>query len=132
VVTAELVGPALTPPPSPAGPSTVARAEIAAPTPAPAPTADRVRADTGAGEAGEVDPVEELAGDGGLVDDLGWQPAEARPTIGWAAVVAAIAVGAWALGRWWRRWPAYAVASPTFTVALLTCFAHLDRLLPAA
>ena len=65
-------------------------------------------------------------------EGLGWQRSHAGGTFRWAAATAVIAVAAHVVGRWWRRLPAYAVASPAFGLALFTCFTHLDRLLPAA
>lgn len=64
-------------------------------------------------------------------DDLGWQPQHGAATAGWAMLSALVAAAAWMLGRLWRRVPAYLMAIPTFTLCLLTCFGHLDRLIPA-
>lgn len=67
-----------------------------------------------------------------LVDDLGWQRAHAGATALWASLTALVVAAAWAVGRLWRRVPAYLMAVPSFTLCLLTCFGHLDRLIPAA
>ena len=63
---------------------------------------------------------------------LGWQGHYAGPTLAWAGFAAVIAAAGWGGGRLWRRFPAYAMAIPPFTLALFTCFANLERLLPAA
>ena len=63
---------------------------------------------------------------------LGWQGHYAGPTLAWAALTALIAAAGWGGGRLWRRFPAWAMAVPPFTLALFTCFANLERLLPAA
>lgn len=75
----------------------------------------------------DEDPV----ADGEALDSLGWQPEEAPSTAVWAAITALVAVAAWLLGRLWRRWPAYLLATPPFLGALFVCFIHLDRLIPA-
>ena len=66
-----------------------------------------------------------------MVESLGWQPAYAGATALWSALTGLIAFGGWLGGRWWRRWPAYAMTVPPFTLALFTCFTNLDKLLPA-
>jgi sortase A len=63
---------------------------------------------------------------------LGWQTDHLGTTLTWVGATTLIVLAAAAVGRLWRRWPAYAVASPPFGLALFTCFTHLDRLLPAA
>lgn len=65
-------------------------------------------------------------------DGLGWDLDHVGATTRWAGLAALVALAGWLLGRWWRPGPAYAVASPALVMALLTCFAHLDQLLPAA
>jgi sortase A len=72
------------------------------------------------------------AGAGTIDSGLGWQTEHAGITLRWAAFTALIAGMAQLAARLWRRWPAYAVASPAFGLALFTCFTHLDRLIPAA
>ncbi|MEM9564383.1 MAG: sortase [Actinomycetota bacterium] len=72
------------------------------------------------------------ATDGAIVDDLGWQWEHLAPTAGWVGITAGIAAAAMGLGRLWRRRPSYVLATPSFTLALLTTFEHLDRLIPAA
>ncbi len=63
---------------------------------------------------------------------LGWQRLHAGPALAWAGFAALIAIAGWGAGRLWRRVPAYAMAVPPFTLALFSCFANLERLLPAA
>jgi sortase A len=53
------------------------------------------------------------------------------PAVEWGALAAAIAIGAWLLGRIWRRWPAYIIATPIFLVVLFVFFENFSRLLPA-
>ena len=53
------------------------------------------------------------------------------PAILWGLACAAIWIGAWLLGRRWRKWPAYAVALPVFLVVLFVFFENFSRLLPA-
>ncbi len=88
----------------------------------------------------ETDAIDELALDEGNVigieenaldEALGWNYAERTPTILWGLVTALVAAVAIGLGRVWKRWPSYALATPGFLVALFVCFSHLDRLLPA-
>ena len=38
---------------------------------------------------------------------------------------------AWAVGRRWRKWPAYLVGLPFFLVALFFFFEEFSRLLPS-
>ncbi len=123
VVTAVLDGPALTPP-DPTPPATTEVA-LAAPAGPGAEAPPEALADVGPTTAQAVTVPTALG------DDLGWQPEEAGATARWAGLTALIAGAAWGLGRLWRRWPAYAVAAPSFTLALVTCFGHLDRLIPA-
>ena len=53
------------------------------------------------------------------------------PAVLWAAVAAAIWLAAWALGRRWRPWPAYALGIGPFLVVLFLFFENVSRLLPA-
>ena len=53
------------------------------------------------------------------------------PTILFGLLCAAIWVFAWALGRLWRKWPAYFVALPFFLVALFYFFEEFSRVLPS-
>ncbi len=60
-------------------------------------------------------------------------PSSAPPiwrTLWWAAATAGIVLAAKGLGLVWRRGPAYAVAAPPFSLALVTFFSHLDLILP--
>ncbi len=88
----------------------------------------------------DAGPIDELAldegnvigiGENALDEALGWNYAERTPTILWALVTALVAAVAIGLGRMWKRWPSYILATPGFLVALFVCFSHLDRLLPA-
>ena len=57
--------------------------------------------------------------------------APALPAILLGVLCAAIWAFAWALGRLWKRWPAYALGFPFFIVALFFFFEEFSRLLPA-
>jgi sortase A len=54
-----------------------------------------------------------------------------RPALLWGAIVAAVAVLIWLLGRMWRRWPVYLLGTPVFLVLLFIFFENISRLLPA-
>ncbi len=75
-------------------------------------------------------PVAALA-DADWDDGLGWQPAHAPASLAWAALSVLVVTAAWLLGRLWRRTPAYLMAGPSLALCLVTCFSHLDRLIPA-
>lgn len=84
----------------------------------------------GAGEAAfEDQPALELTvdplADGWFADPDAWWPAA-----GWALVCLAIANAAWLLGRRWRKWPTYVLATPVFLAALYVWFGDVARLLP--
>lgn len=64
-------------------------------------------------------------------ESLGWQTRYLGPTARWVAVTAAVALLAAVVGRLWRRFPAYAMAVPPFTLSLYYCFVNLERLIPA-
>jgi sortase A len=127
VVTALLDGPTVAPPRA-----SQRVVEIAAPPPITEPASDRAARGGAPPTERERPPTRPTSPDpaGSTTDDLGWQRQHLGPTLWWAALTAAIGLAAWVLGRLWRRWPAYATAGPAFALALLTCFAHLDRLLP--
>ncbi len=72
-----------------------------------------------------------VADSDGITESLGWQPEHAKPTAIWGAVTALVALFAWVVGRAWRRWPAYIVASPAVLASLFFCFSHLDKFIPA-
>ena len=54
-----------------------------------------------------------------------------RPALLWGAIVAAVALLIWLIGRMWRRWPVYLVGTPVFLVLLFIFFENVSRLLPA-
>ena len=54
-----------------------------------------------------------------------------RPALLWGAIVAAVALLIWLLGRLWRRWPVYLLGTPVFLVVLFIFFENISRLLPA-
>ncbi len=66
-----------------------------------------------------------------LLDD-GGDPSARTPMVLWGLAAALVAIVASVLGRRWRRWPVYLVATPLFLGALWSFYANLDALLPAA
>jgi len=66
------------------------------------------------------------------LDSIDGAGAPALPTILLGAVCAAIWLLAWALGRRWRKWPAYAIGMPFFLVTLFYFFEEFSRLLPSS
>jgi sortase A len=53
------------------------------------------------------------------------------PTVEWGFLAAAVAICGWLLGRLWRKWPAYLLATPVFLVVLFVFFENVSRILPA-
>ena len=53
------------------------------------------------------------------------------PAILWGAFAAALWAGGWVFGRYWRRWPAYAITAVPFLVVLFVFYENVARLLPA-
>ena len=53
------------------------------------------------------------------------------PSVYWGALAAAVWLAAWAFGRRWRRWPAYALGIAPFLIVLFLFFENVSRLLPA-
>ena len=87
------------------------------PTPTPVPT-----------EVEQPPPAEPQAE---LTAGLSGAAVSKRPAFLWGALAAAIWLGAWFLGRFWRRWAAYLVAAPAFFVVLFVFYENVARLLPA-
>ena len=88
-------------------------------------------ADEGAavGDGGGAAPV---AGSASLDDpSLAGDPSARGPAAARAGLAALVALVAWAVGRRWRRWPAYLLALPLGAVALFQCFEQVARLMPA-
>ena len=159
VVTAHLVGPALTfhapatspeaPAPLPAIPSPASPAAIgtgvvgevpAQPAPI-AATAEElagrqavVAVPAAMGAAGDVTSLHRAANPAAPADlgpGLGWQDDQLAPTVLWATLCAVLAHAAWIGGRLWRRRWAYGAGAVAFVPCLFVCFVHLDRVLPA-
>ena len=84
---------------------------------------DGIDAAQGLGFAG--DPNDTVAA------SLGWQQQFLSATLLWAAFTGLIAAAGWVVGRLWRRWPAYAMAVPPFSLSLFYCFSNLEKFLPA-
>jgi sortase A len=53
------------------------------------------------------------------------------PAILWGAICAVIWLGAYLVGRRWRRWPTYLLATPVFLLALFIFFENFARFVPA-
>jgi sortase A len=66
-----------------------------------------------------------------LAAGLSGNRASRTPAVLWGSLALAIWAGAWALGRAWRRWPAYALAAVPFLVVLFVFYENVARLLPA-
>lgn len=62
---------------------------------------------------------------------LSGQSKARTPAVLWGLLAAAVWLGAWLLGRAWRRWPAYLLGTPVFLVVLFVFFENFSRLLPA-
>jgi sortase A len=54
------------------------------------------------------------------------------PAVVWGLAAASVWLAAWAVGRAWRRWPAYAVGLPIFLIMLYGFFENFVYLLPAS
>ncbi len=53
------------------------------------------------------------------------------PAIAWGLAAALVGLLTWAIGRVWRRWPAYLLGIPAFLVVLFFFFENFSRLLPS-
>lgn len=65
--------------------------------------------------------------DAGVAGEESPEPA-LRPTLLYGLLGAAVCAAAWALGRAWRKVPAYALAAPVFLVVLFYFFENVERL----
>jgi sortase A len=65
------------------------------------------------------------------LDDIDGEGAAEWPAIVLGSLCALIWLLAWALGRRWRPWPAYALGLPFFLVALFFFFEEFSRFLPS-
>jgi sortase A len=66
------------------------------------------------------------------VDSLDGERSPRTPAVLWGLAAALVGLAAWALGRWWRRLPAYLIGLPVFLVVLYIFFENFSRLLPSA
>jgi sortase A len=66
-----------------------------------------------------------------VLDDIDGEGKPALPAILLGLLCGVIWLLAWALGRRWRKWPAYALGLPFFLVALFFFFEEFSRLLPS-
>ncbi len=53
------------------------------------------------------------------------------PTLVWGSLFTVALLAAIVIGRWWRRWPVYLLASPVLIWLLWTSFVYLDQLMPS-
>jgi sortase A len=65
------------------------------------------------------------------IDDIDGEGAAAWPAIALGVACAVIWLLAWAVGRRWRKWPAYFLFLPLFLVTLFFFFEEFSRLLPS-
>ena len=65
------------------------------------------------------------------LDDIDGESASVLPAILLGVLCGVIWLLAWALGRKWRKWPAYALGLPFFLVSLFFFFEEFSRLLPS-
>ena len=65
------------------------------------------------------------------LEDIDGEGAPAWPAIALGILCALIWLLAWAVGRRWRKWPAYLLGLPFFLVALFFFFEEFSRLLPS-
>src|SRR4051794_13490528 len=63
--------------------------------------------------------------------DLSGKSGPRLPVVLYGLLCALIWLGAWLLGRHWRKWLAYAIGLPFFLVALFFFFENFSRLLPS-
>ncbi|MGH9278195.1 MAG: class E sortase [Acidimicrobiales bacterium] len=78
-----------------------------------------------------VEPVERTSAPRSLDAGLSGEGTSKTPAILWGLVAGSIWAGAFVLGRFWRRWPAYAIALVPFLLALFVFYENVARLLPA-
>lgn len=121
VVTALMVGA-----PAPSLPTTTAPSEIQL-------GADEDDPEFAAGGSGDGEDEGNTVGieEESLEESLGWHYEELNITLVWSAFALLVAFAGWLLGRAWKKWPAYAIATPVFFLVLFVTFGHLDRMLPA-
>jgi sortase A len=102
IVVAKLIGPATAPPTK---------------TPTKAPT---------------IRPIRDLPSiDDAAAISLSGKGESTIPAIAWGFVCAVIWLGAYLVGRGWRKWAAYLLATPLFLVALFIFFENFARFVPA-
>ena len=77
------------------------------------------------------DRVDDSASARARCDDIDGEGAPAWPAIALGILCALIWLLAWAVGRRWRKWPAYLIGLPFFLVALFFFFEEFSRLLPS-
>jgi sortase A len=94
----------------------------------PAPSSPRLE-----GDYRLPDEADELARTGttGAVLVSG-DPAARLPAVLFSLAALAVALLAWFVGRRWKRWPAYLIASPLVIILLWFAFEYINRSLPGA
>jgi sortase A len=53
------------------------------------------------------------------------------PALAFGAAALAVGLLAWFVGKRWKRWPVYLLATPVVLVLVWCCYVYLDRTLPA-
>lgn len=66
-----------------------------------------------------------------LDEGMGGDTSALPRAIAYAAAALAVALLAWLVGRLWRRWPAYVLATPAVLALVWFCYLYLDRYLPS-
>jgi sortase A len=79
-------------------------------------------------------PRQEAAGTPGpsTLDDIDGEEVAIWPAVLLGLLCGAIWLVAWAVGRWWRPLPSYALGLPVFLVGLFFFFEEFSRLLPSS
>jgi sortase A len=87
----------------------------------------------GEAAAAPVRPPPPATKSGGLAGEAGLSGKRRSivPTVEWGLIAAAVALAAYFIGRAWRKWPAYVIATPVFLVVLFVFFENVSRVLPA-
>lgn len=83
------------------------------------------------GTIGAVGPGEAAAAAAAFDESLQGDDDALAPTLLFGLGAAAALMATWALGRWWKKVPAWAIGTPAVLVLVWFCYVNLDRYLPA-